>query len=415
MTATRKILSLVLALALILSVWSVAALAQTTIRVIGWGNSEALLDGWFANWDNSDIVVETSEIPTWGNAYYERLTLMLATSPNPPDIFIVEPEAALTTFNNNLAMDLSIFIEREGWEDAFHLVDTWKGNIVGIPQQIYARPMSYNRDRMLEIGVTPPLDLFMNGEWDQETEMDYRRLLHQRGPDGLLVEAAEGARHVRETYIHLPYMYAFGVTPANEAGNELYLDTPEAIEVFEWFRHQTATDALPFRFNTPNRGDLWPKRVFNCQVNLNVTGGNDFPCDIVPNASGPAGRVTPMTMQPWLMSSKTEDPHTAWEVYKHLIVESNRAQTINGRQPPTIKSMTPAFFDLQDSFNTPHTEAVWAETLDTMVMRTRLHANLELRGILWPAVTSILDGSVAATPAMQEATRQANAILAEFR
>jgi ABC-type glycerol-3-phosphate transport system substrate-binding protein len=407
---------MVMALVLILSVWSVAGFAQTTIRVVGWGSSDKQVNGWFANWDNPDIIVEAASVPGYGNAYWERVLLMLATSPNPPDIFILEPSAALDAFNNNMAMDLSIFVEREGWEDALHLVDTWKDNIVGIPQQMYVRPQTYNRDRMLEVGVVPPIDLYMNGEWTLDTEMDYRRLLSVRDEkSGLLVETAEGARSWRETYDTLPYIYTFGAVPGNAEGTELYLDSPEAIRGYEWYREQVASDALPFRFNTPNRGDLWPKRVFNCQVNLNITGGNDFPCEIVPYSKGEAGRFSPMTQQPWVMSSSTLDPHTTWAVYKHLITESNRAQTVSGRQPPTMKSMIPAFFELQDSFNTPHTEAVWAETLGTTVMRVNTHASREVRALLQPAITSILDGSAAAGPTLQEAMRQANAILEEYK
>ena len=80
----------------------------------------------------------------------------------------------------------------------------------------------------------------------------------------------------------------------------------------------------------------------------------------------------------------------------------------------------PSFLEAQQSFDTKHTAAVWNEAMNTAILRTRFHAfstiiDPAVSDSLSHAIEAILTGMAPIRETLEEATRRANEILAEFR
>jgi ABC-type glycerol-3-phosphate transport system substrate-binding protein len=406
----KRTLAIILPVMLLVALVSSAALAQVTVRVVGWGGYENIINDWLSDFDDPNINLEISEIPTWGNSYYERLTLMLATSPEPPDIFVVEPEAALTAFSNLLALDLSTFIAKE--MDDFSYVDGWKGLQLGLVHQRHGlNPWGYKKEHILEAGLEEPVELALAGEWDNDTLLDYFSTLYTYDDEGHVITAAWEASSPWFTFVHMPYLYNHGARATTPEGNEIIWASDEGVAAYEFMKRMQDAGAMPFRHNYPDHREWDGLATFACSPRKNITGDADFHCDTVHPPEGPAGIKNGGTIQPWIISSKTENPNEAWKVLTALVDACGDRATCNGSR---ARHLGP-FMENQLGYNTKHPEYIWTKVFEAWTFRTRTHEGGQVGPILAEAARQVLEGEVPVRTGLEEGQRQANAILASYR
>lgn len=417
--------SLAFTLMLALGFAITSAAAPASVHVAVWGQF-AEIDGPQPNmrklleeFDHPDIEVTLTVVPGSPAEYTEKVLVMLATlGDEAPDLFIVDPEHAYNVYARGVALNLSPLLAADpAFSEELLFWDEYEGKTVGIPASVYIQPLAYNPAAMDAAGLEDPNLVFQSGGWDQETFAQYAVKLTRREGDAQLIQIGflgSGS----EPFSQWPFIWNFGGAIMSPDGRRTVIDSEESITAYQWMADQVVRDAFviaeyeaPGTYERRRAGDV----VFGQGSPTEYYWGL-FPYlpEYVPEPSGPAGRHTVATFEPWVINAETREPQAAWEVLKFILERHAEYQMVRVGAIPNQRSLIGTHIELQVGYGQVRTpvEAVWNETMYSMILRPR-YPKPEIGPILVRVTLDILGGKVGAGEALIETARQINAILAE--
>lgn len=172
--------------------------------------------------DNPNITVETTET-TWANETYAA---MLAGGTMPTVIGVPYTNTQQVIANQQVA-DITEAVEATGMVDQLNPdtlahAEDGDGNIYGIPTQVDAISLVYNRSLFEDAGLDPDKP---PTTWD-DVRAAAQTITAETGEQGFLqvTESNQGG------WIFTALLYAHGGAVQNEAGDEVQLDSPETRE-----------------------------------------------------------------------------------------------------------------------------------------------------------------------------------------
>ena len=275
----------------------------------------------------------------------------------PPDIFRVGPDYVPNMIQKKILMPLDDFIEKS---EAFKLEDffpqvLWKyrfdGEIIG-KGPVYGfgtdwspdRTLFFNKDIFDEAGITYPAESL---NWEEFRDIAKRLTVRKgrRKRFGCLLSSGD---------ISL-FVYQNGGRVFSEDGRRCLLDSPEAIEAFQFLIELKVKDKV-----IPSGSELRESNQLQLfqtgRLGMFLSGRYYVPCvaDVVKDrfrwgvapglhhkkrinvVTGPFG---------WVMSQEAKHPEAAWELMEHLVIGHCEEELARiGYNIPVIKEI--AYSDL---------------------------------------------------------------------
>jgi inositol-phosphate transport system substrate-binding protein len=184
-------------------------------------------------------VVPTNDDSGWAD--YKKKVALAADAGEAPDIVLSGHEDVAVWANAGYIID---FAEcRESYPEYADVIDslwdsvTWQGKVWGVPQDTEARPMFYNKTKLLELGWSQEeVDSLPQRIIDGEFTLDDMITTAKQAVEAGVVEAGKG-------YLHRPtkggdflqYYHAYG-GEVYDAEQDKLVVTPAAVE--QWFAFQ---------------------------------------------------------------------------------------------------------------------------------------------------------------------------------
>ncbi len=404
---------------------SAQSAAATTVNVAVWGQfveeagPQPNLQRLLQEFDHPNIDINLMVVPGRASEYAEKVLVMLATlGDEAPDLFIMEPEDANSVYLTNSALPLDGFLAQErDFAQELLFFDRYNGKTVGIPGSVYVKPMAYHAAALNAAGLEDPNALFDAGRWDQETFALYATKVTEREGEGHLVQIGLLGT-ASSAFNEWPFIWNFGGNVMSVDSNQTAINSLETVTAYEWMADQVVRDAIviadleaPGTYERRESGDVVFDQGTPTAFHIGL-----FPYlpDYVPYPSGPAGRHTMASFQPWMINAASPRTDAAWEVLKFIVPHQAEYQMTQLGNIPNQRSLVRPHIDLQMSYGQFRTavEAVWNETMNTFTPLPR-YPKPEIRRTLTQVSLNILAGRIGAGEALAEASRQINAILAE--
>ena len=216
----KKILFVLVSLALF-----GAALAQTTVRIMGYGGQDpAIVQRLLSDVIGDDLEAEGITIqyePLEGD-YNAALTNALSAG-TAADLFYLPGETAPGFIATGKVLPLNDLVDTSAYVDSLMQVFTQDGNVYGIPKDFNTLAVFYNKDLFDEAGVEYP-----NADDDWNTFADKLRAVNDLGDD--VYGACLPADFARMG----AFAYANGWQPF-DADGQANLQDPAFVEAFDWY------------------------------------------------------------------------------------------------------------------------------------------------------------------------------------
>ena len=232
----KKVLSLVLAVCLLLTVLSVASADPVSLKYSDWSAVDeswtACYDALFAQFDN-DMGAEI-DLDVGGNAYADTLNQLLiqAGGGNPPDIAKIKTEWLPQFLAMGVLADLTEYIPEEMAKDFYEgSLDSYKyeGGLYALPYFSQGYAVFYNKDLLAQAGITELPKTF-----DEMIEDAYKISALGSDADGNTIYGiaipGSGTQNA-EGYNIFPWLWANGGDFKDAEGN-IALNTEENIKSF---------------------------------------------------------------------------------------------------------------------------------------------------------------------------------------
>ncbi|MDQ3461066.1 MAG: extracellular solute-binding protein [Deinococcota bacterium] len=219
MTIPRLILTLIA-----LSFLS-AALAQTTVRIMGYGGNQdpVIVAGLLNDVIADELAAEGITVQYEPLQDYDPAIVNALSAGTAADIFQLPSATAPGLIATGRLLPLDGLVDTEAFIPALIETYTIDGTLYGIPKDFNTLAVFYNEDLFDEAGVEYP-----NAEDTWETFAEKLRGVAALGDD--VYGACLGADFARMG----AFAYANGWEPLDEEGNTDLLD-PAFVEAFEWF------------------------------------------------------------------------------------------------------------------------------------------------------------------------------------
>ncbi|MBC7237273.1 MAG: extracellular solute-binding protein [Chloroflexi bacterium] len=128
---------------------------------------------------------------------------------------------------------------------------SYKGELYCVPTVSESIELWYNKDAILDAGLTPPAEIEDDPDkWNWDTMLEYAQKINKgqgfrRERFGLICTAAKGVNAITESWGNL--VYARGGRAWDEDGEKFLLNSPETAQVLEWivdliFKHDVHPD-----------------------------------------------------------------------------------------------------------------------------------------------------------------------------
>lgn len=303
------------------------------------------LEGWTASVDaanelladqNIRIVVQNVPVTDW-NEYYQRAVSQIAAG-QPIDIGRLAESHMPTAIRDGVALDITDRLDDLNMDDyfqaAFFSAAYQDERYYGIPSGIYYMVMYYNRDLFDAAGLDYP-----SADWENAITFDQVREY------AAALTTGEGANKTFG-FAAGPYMAFIGMYTSSGGGPNVFnedgtcgLETPEALEVYNWFDGMLRVDQ-----SQPRPTDTAVMSAFDMftsgRIAMIVDGtwfqtamrdieGFEVGIAAVPSASGQA--VSAAFVDSWVIWEGTEHPDEAWAALQALAsVEASTALAERG-------------------------------------------------------------------------------------
>lgn len=237
----RRLLSCILAIAIMLGVVGVPALAEEPLKLtmyfpvnIG-GSAAALIDKMTQDFNTENPDVQVQAVYT-GN--YDDTVTAIQTAiqgGNAPDLFVSLATQRFTMADTNMAMPLDDIIAADpdgkafvdDFIDGFMLDSYVDGKIYSIPFQRSTMVLFYNKDAFREVGLDPEAP-----PKDWKELVDYAQKLTNEKRYGVAIALNSGAAQWAFTGFSLQNC-TNGVGLMSADGKHVYFNTPENVEALQ--------------------------------------------------------------------------------------------------------------------------------------------------------------------------------------
>ncbi len=276
------------------------------------------------------ITVRAQHIPN--TTYVEKISTMLASG-DPPDVAYLGEGQAFPWAEEGTLLDLSNYFQEDP-EASNRLEATYynygEGKTLGTNTAAETMVMYYNKALFEEAGVeTPPSKATDALTWDAFVELAKKLTKDRNGNDATSPDfdpdniQTYGVSFGQWWGGYLPFVLSNGGSFANEAGTELLLNQPEAVEALQALQdliyvHHVAP--------TPTQAEAFPSADVMMQtgkVAMTIDGhwqvlnfsqlGIDWGLAVLPKHKEP---VTILLGAPTVIFASTEFPNAAFEFYK---------------------------------------------------------------------------------------------------
>ncbi len=313
---------------------SVALAQQAELLFTYWGSPqektaiESMVSSF--NEQHPDINVRAQYIPN--TTYVEKISAMLASG-NPPDVAYLSEGQAFPWASEGTLLDLSSYFKEDA-EASNRLPATYynygDGKTLGTNTAGETMILYYNKALFEDAGVDlPPSEAADAWTWDEFVEAAKKLTKDRNGNDATSPDFDPKAIQTYGISFpqwwggYLPFVYSNGGDLANEAGTELLLNQPAAVEVLQKMQdliyvHHVAP--------TPAQSQTFPSADVMMQtgkVAMTIDGqwkvldfsqlGMDWGMGVLPKFKKP---VTVMLGAPTVIFAATKYPDAAFEFYK---------------------------------------------------------------------------------------------------
>lgn len=308
-------------------------LAQDVVNLelVGWGSTteieaRELTLGLF-NSEFSDIQVEFTHTPS--SDYQTVLQTRLAGGDYPDIIFLGNGDIETYVARNQL-LALDEYIERDG----FDMSDISQRNLelykvdglqYGFPVDAPNQQLFYNKSIFDAAGVEVPSSDWEDEDWNWDAFLEKALAVTDRDNNIWGWQVNTG---FRAWWI---WVTANGGQFFNEAGTECVLNSPEAVEAFQFLADLIHVHEVAPPIDVASElgsGELFISGVTAMETWFPAIGfmrtniGDNFEWDVAPHPAGAAGKSTSGGGTGHTISANTEHPDEAWELLKWLISPS---------------------------------------------------------------------------------------------
>lgn len=273
-----------------------------------------------------NVELEFINVPGgYGEGYADRLTTMIAGGV-PPDIFIVPDNDLPHYLENNLALDLSPYIERDNYDlGQFpqNAIDNYRyqGGLYGLPDNITTIGLFWNKTLFEEAGVEAPATSLDGREWDFQAYLETAQALTQRDGDRTTIY---GAAPNLDTIGWVPWVWANGGEFTNAEVTELLIHEDPAIEAIQFLidlMHQHGVAPRPDATTDTETSEIFKTgriaMMDTCVCRIaDLRTINSFEWDGAFRPAGNTGHVDYLFAYPLLIHRDTQSPDAAWEALK---------------------------------------------------------------------------------------------------
>ncbi len=352
-----------------------------------------------------------------GTTLGEKLTTALAAG-KPPDV------AMLYTFDMVALADSGALTPLDSWMRRDQLAPSlwypteikageWRGSTYGLPIRTGGDSNSlifYNRDIFAEVGLPDRAP----ATW-QELESYSRKLIRYDGDK--LVRNPVNVLNTGD-YGNVAWLYGGGAQFLSEDLRRVTFHAPAGVEALDWlYRFRTGVfrklgdDQVDARQTTINGqtamliGGVWEfDYIWRAKPDFNLGAG------VRPRREGsPWAAVHPGTYV-YVVPASSPNRELAWELVKWLTVrrESSAWFLFEQKRPSPIASYNREFFRLNPLFS------VIGEAITASALLTATPVHRDLLQLYGSAFNAVVRGQQPARAALEEAARQAQAVLDKY-
>ena len=315
-----------------------AALAQEKAELLFtyWGSPQekTAIESMVGDFNDQhpDINVRAQYIPNTGSNYIEKMSTMLASG-SPPDVAYLPEGLALPWAAEGTLLDLSSYFKNDP-EASSRLPATYynygDGKTLGTNTAGETMILYYNKDIFAATGVdAPPSKAADAWTWDEFVTAAKKLTKDRNGNDATSPDFDPNAVQTYGVSFpqwwagFLPFVYSNGGDFANQAGTELLLNQPAAVEVLQKMQDLIYVDHVA---PTPAQSKAFPSADVMMQtgkVAMTMDGqwkvldfsqlGMDWGMAVLPKFKEP---VTVLLGAPTVIFAATKYPDAAFEFYK---------------------------------------------------------------------------------------------------
>lgn len=240
----KKLLSLVMAMILVLSIGAFSALAEEKIvlKFSGWGdaNEKAVVENILAKF-TEETGIEVEYLYMTSGEYLTKLTTMAAAN-ELPDVGYMSESNVIKWSNEGMLMDLTAMYELPGYEEKMETNKFYdaEGKLCGISMAVESFCLYFNPTYFDQMGVEyPPYSYADAWTWDEFVEVCRQLTVDVNGkhpgedgfdPENIKTYAVKLSKGFEAMEI---FTRSNGGGIFNEDYSELYINTPENAEAIQ--------------------------------------------------------------------------------------------------------------------------------------------------------------------------------------
>lgn len=422
--SSKRWLALALALGVGLSaglVVSATARAAVTLRVTTWGGVaeqntyNQIVKKFEAR--NPDIKVKVEVLP-WPE-YWSRLTVQLVGG-IAPDVMRMSGAFFGRLVRDGVLLNLEPLVARDkiDMENDFLPqggIFQYQGDYYGLHDLGDIVALYYNRDMFDAAGVNAPTE-----SW---TWNDYlaaaKKLTRDANGDGRIDRwGAEMIMQDMQSYWY-NFLLQNGTTALNKEKTKSLLDTPAAIEAFEFMYSFYKLGYSPVPGVTGAQDDFMEEKtaMANRLTPLNITAlaNVKFDWDMAPLPNGKR-RASEMNWVAWTISRTTRNREAAWKLVRFLAEEGSWVLADTRQGLPSLKAAA-----LSDRFLAPLAKGP-KNLRSTLLATLPYTADLQFTptwndwtAVVWREMVTVINGQKSVENALRSASDQINQLLASER
>ncbi len=304
------------------------------------------------NASHPDVRVTAQHVPSSGDQYSEKMITMTASG-HPPDVAYMDGAQAFQLASQGKLLDLTPYIKSDPTKllpNAFYRYGESRiiGSSIGEITFLY-----YNKDlfdaAQLDYPPSKPEDAWT---WDRFVDVARKLTKDAKGNDATSPSfdpdniRTFGVSFTQDEYTYLPMIWSNGGRFANDAGTELLLSQPEAVEALQKLQdliYKHRVSPTPAQSETmPSTNVLIQSRKVAMDINghwaildYSHTKGLSWDMAALPRLGSPA---TLLRASARVIFSATRHPGKAYEFYKYHIDPDQVSLFKDGLwMPPQLK------------------------------------------------------------------------------
>lgn len=350
----KKLLTLILALGLLLSVASFAAAEEKVTLNLTYAGSvdefTPIQNAITAHaGDLEGIEINVIHIPA--DEYWNKVTTMFAGNAAPDVLFMSEPFPQYASKGLLLRIDDKMtelgLLDLDEWYQVGLDYFTWDGGVYGLPKDVNVYCTYFNKTLFDEAGLETPDVLAERGEWTREAFREAAVALTKRDGDSVTQYGCAFAD--LDGWCSAPWIFSAGAQFLNETRDECLLNSQAAVDTYQFWYDLAYVDRVTPTPGTPS--DALTGMSFQTgKIAMSIGGdweiASDRSCDFewgvapMPVAEGMDQYSGYVHIGGWAIASATEHPEEAMKVLSVLTSKEfqiSMAESSVGLIPPRVK------------------------------------------------------------------------------